>query len=196
MYVWLCTHKHMQSFIITYNLVNFVIKKSSGALVNLLFSKFLWMEQHASLIIIKWYKANFLSLRWHRTVHVWLHHKNFNAYFGKSTINSLFKGVYIYKVLVYLSSPANQIVLLCVKRKLEILDVWKNTKRIHNFITLNFGLTTIYLPIYKWAVLVFPLAFSFQECSVSGLPSSLSNFFKRSSLPDKSSYQKSASAPL
>ena len=38
-------------------------------------------------------------------------------------INSLFKGVYIYKVLVYLSSPANQIVQLCVKRKLEILGV-------------------------------------------------------------------------
>lgn len=53
----------MQSFIITYNLVNFVTKKSSGALVNSLFSKFLWMEQHASLIIIKWYKANFLSLK-------------------------------------------------------------------------------------------------------------------------------------
>ena len=88
-------------------------------------------------------------LRWHRTAHVWLHHKNFNAYFSKSIINSLFKGVCIYKVLVYLSSPANQIVLLCVKRKLEILGVRKNTKHIHNSITLNFGLTTIYLPIYK-----------------------------------------------
>ena len=69
------------------------------------------------------YRTKKRALRWHRTVHVWLHHKNFNAYFSKSTINSLFKGVCIYKVLVYLSSPANQIVLLCVKRKLEILDV-------------------------------------------------------------------------
>ena len=66
---------------------------------------------------------SFYKLRWHRTVHVWLHHKNFNAHFSKSTINSLFKGVCIYKVLVYLSSPANQIVLHCVKRKLEILGV-------------------------------------------------------------------------
>ena len=64
-----------------------------------------------------------VALRWHRTVHVWLHHKNFNAYFSKSIINSLFKGVCIYKVLVYLSSSANQIVQLCVKRKLEILGV-------------------------------------------------------------------------
>ena len=118
-----------------------------------------------------------MYIRWHRTVHVWLHHKIFNAYFSKSTINSCFKGVCIYKVLVYLSSPANQIIQLCVKRKLEILGVWKNTKRIHNSIMLNFGLTTIYLLIYKWAVLVFPLVFSFQECSVSSLPSSLSNFF-------------------
>ena len=62
-------------------------------------------------------------LRWHRTVHVWLRHKIFNAYFSKSTNNNLFKGVRIYKVLLYLSSPANQIVQLCVKRKLEILDV-------------------------------------------------------------------------
>ena len=128
-------------------------------------------------------------LRWHRTVHVWLHHKNFNAYFSKSTINSLFKGVCIYKVLLYQSSPANQIVQLCVKRKLEILGVWKNTKRIHSSMTLNFGLTTIYLLIYKWAVLVIPLAFSFQECSVSSLPLSLLNVFKRALLPDKSSYQ-------
>ena len=62
-------------------------------------------------------------LRWHRTVHVWLHHKIFNAYFSKSTNNNHFKGVCIYKVLLYLSFPANQIVLLCVKRKLEILGV-------------------------------------------------------------------------
>ena len=116
-------------------------------------------------------------LRWHRTVQVWLHHKIFNAYFSKSTINNLFPCACIYKVLLYLSSPVNQIVQLCVKRKLEILGDWKNTKRIHNSITLNFGLTTIYLPIYKWAVSVFPLAFSFQECSISGSPSSLSNFF-------------------
>ena len=46
--------------------------------------------------------------------------KNFNAYFSKSTIN---KGVCIYKVLVYLSSPANQIIQFCVKWKLEILGV-------------------------------------------------------------------------
>ena len=64
-------------------------------------------------------------LRWHRTVHVWLHHKNFNAYFSKSTINSLYKGVCIYKVLVYQSSPANQIVQLCMKRKLEIFRCLK-----------------------------------------------------------------------
>ena len=63
------------------------------------------------------------ALRWHRTVHVWLHHKNFNAYFSKSTVNSLFKSVCIYKVLVYQSSSANQIVLLYVKQKLEILGV-------------------------------------------------------------------------
>ena len=49
--------------------------------------------------------------------------KKFNAYFSKSTINILFKGVCTYKVLVYLSSPENQIVLLCVKQKLEILGV-------------------------------------------------------------------------
>ena len=97
---------------------------------------------------------NIANLRWHRTVHVWLPHKNFNAYFSKSTINSLFKGVCIYKVLVYLSSPANQIAQLCVKWKLEIPGVWMNTKCIHNSIMLNFGLTTIYLPIYKWVVLV------------------------------------------
>ena len=42
---------------------------------------------------------------------------------AKSTINSLFKGVCIYKVLLYQSSPANQIVQLCVKQKLEILSV-------------------------------------------------------------------------
>ena len=63
------------------------------------------------------------ALRWHRTVHVWLQHKNFNAYFSKSTVNSLFKGVCIYKVLVYLSSLVKQIALLYVKRKLEILGV-------------------------------------------------------------------------
>ena len=146
--------------------------------------------------ITLWFHGDQLLLRWHRTVHVWLHHKSFNAYFSKSTINSLFKGVYIYKVLVYLSSPANQIVQLCVKRKLETLGVWKNTKSIHNFITLNFGLTTIYLSIYKWVVIVFPLAFLFRVCSVSILPLSFSNFLKRLSLPNKSSYQKSASAPL
>ena len=65
----------------------------------------------------------FFMLRWHRTVHVWLHHKNFNAYFSKSINNNLFKVVCIYKVLLYLSSPANQIVQLCVKWKLEILGV-------------------------------------------------------------------------
>ena len=68
-------------------------------------------------------KTKCLLLRWHRTVHVWLHHKIFNAYFSKSTINNLFLCACIYKVLLYLSSPANQIVQLCVKRKLEILGV-------------------------------------------------------------------------
>ena len=33
---------------------------------------------------------------------------------------------------MYVSSQANQIVQLCVKQKLEILGVRKNTKRIHN----------------------------------------------------------------
>ena len=39
------------------------------------------------------------------------------------SINTLLKGVSIYKVLVYLSSPANQSVQLLVKHKLEIEGV-------------------------------------------------------------------------
>ena len=67
----------------------------------------------------------------------------------------------IYKVFVYLSSPANQIIQLCLKQKLEIPGVWKSAKRIYNSITKNFVLTIVYLSIYKWAVLIFLLAYLF-----------------------------------
>ena len=46
-----------------------------------------------------------------------------NAHFSKSIIVTLLKGVGIYKVLVYLSSPANQSIQLLVTRKLEIEGV-------------------------------------------------------------------------
>ena len=54
---------------------------------------------------------------------VWLHHKNFNVCFCKSTTNSFLKIVSIYKVFVYPSSPANQTVQLCVKHELKIKGV-------------------------------------------------------------------------
>ena len=61
-----------------------------------------------------------MFLRWLRTVHVWLHYKNLNTYSSKSTVNSLLKGIIIYKVFVYLSYPANQNFQLLIKGELEI----------------------------------------------------------------------------
>ena len=66
---------------------------------------------------------NYSYLRWLGTIHVWLHHKNQNACFSKSTTNRLLKGVSIYKALVNLSSAANKSVQLWVKRELEIEGV-------------------------------------------------------------------------
>ena len=54
-------------------------------------------------------KCEFLRLRWLETIHVWLHHKNQNAGFSKSTTNRLHKGVSIYKAFVNLSSPATKV---------------------------------------------------------------------------------------
>ena len=82
-------------------------------------------------------------LRWLGTIHVWLHHKNQNACFGKSTTNRLHKGVSIYKAFVNLSSPANNSVQLWVKHELEIERVRKSTKHIPSSMTLNFWLCTI-----------------------------------------------------
>ena len=88
-----------------------------------------------------------------QNIHVWLPHKNSNAYFSKSIIITLLKGVSIYKVLVYLFSPANRSIQLLVKRKLEIEGVWKNTKRVPTSMMLKFGLATIYQSIYKRVLL-------------------------------------------
>ena len=57
------------------------------------------------------------------TIHVWLHHKNLNAYFSKSFTKRLLEGVSIYKAFVNLSSPANKAVQLWVKHELEIEGV-------------------------------------------------------------------------
>ena len=87
--------------------------------------------------------CNLKLLKWLRTIHVWLHHKNLNVYFSKTVIVNLLKEVSIYKVFVYLSSPANQSAQLLVKRELEIQGVWRNTKRVPTSTTLNFGIATI-----------------------------------------------------
>ena len=63
------------------------------------------------------------TLRWLETIHVWLHHKNLNACFSKSSTNRLLEGVSIYKEFDNLSSPANKSVQLWVKRELEIEGV-------------------------------------------------------------------------
>ena len=85
----------------------------------------------------------FEILRWLITIHVWLHHKNLNACFSKTIIVNLLKVVSVYKVFVYLSSPANRSAQLLVKRELEIQGVWRNTKRVPTSTTLNFRIATI-----------------------------------------------------
>ena len=50
----------------------------------------------------------YVGLRWLATIHVWLHHKNLNAWFSKSSTNRLLEGVSIYKAFDNLSSPANK----------------------------------------------------------------------------------------
>ena len=65
--------------------------------------------------------------------------------------NGILKVVNVYKTLnfVNLSPPAKQNVQLWVKRELEIVGVLKITKRVPSSMTLNFGLSTVNLSIYK-----------------------------------------------
>ena len=58
-----------------------------------------------------------------------------NASFSKIIIITLLKRVTIYKIFVYLSSPANQSVQLLVKCKLEIERI--ATKSMPTFMMLN-----------------------------------------------------------
>ena len=73
-------------------------------------------------------------------------------YSRQSSISGLLRGASVYNVFVHLSSPANWSVHPWVKHKLEIEGVWKNTKCMSTSMTLYFGLTTVYLSIYKWVV--------------------------------------------
>ena len=93
-----------------------------------------------------------MSWRWFRNIHVWHHHKNLNVYSRQISISGLLRGVSVYNVFVHLSSPANWSVHPWVNHKLEIEGVWKNTKCMSTSMMLYFGLTTVYLSIYKWVV--------------------------------------------
>ena len=116
-------------------------------------------------------------LRWLKTIHVWLHHRIKMFVSAKVLSITYLKELAFTKCFVYFSSPATKVFNSGLKVS-QKLKAFERILRVclHTSMVQNFGLTTVYLSIYKQPFLVFLQAFLFQKSDASGLPANVSNF--------------------